>query len=433
MTYRGRHRRRRRGRALRAALAGTAFALTAVATLISTSQATVAGDPGALEPLTSAADTGPLRLTEDLVPRRSLDRLTASMGDPVGVGTVLADADHTLGDADECGSGERAALPVEPEATRAYCWSDDDPRAVRAGAVTTSGDADVDGRWGANRVILSGWSRPAGGTERARVAFVDAGDPDRLAYTWALLVVPVDGGRDYRALGSDVSGLVWYEDKLLVTADDGRALYVCDLDRIQRADVDSGAVGRVPGGFAADGDRYVLPAVGSYRLTGDEDAARFAAVSLDRSTAPDSLVASGPVAADDERPTGLWRYSFSGDPARAGLLATTADGTAAVDAAYVTRMTGVRGVLAHRAPGTVRPRWYLARASDGRAGHGSLWRQDTDGTRTARCGADGTYLCWSGSAESLPLSLWEETGEVWSQSGRMLFSLPLSTIDGSLE
>ncbi|MFD0318008.1 hypothetical protein [Streptomyces flavalbus] len=431
MTYRGRHRRRRRGRALRAALAGTAFALTAVATLISTSQATVADDPGALKPLTSAADTGPLRLTEDLVPRRSLDRLAASMGDPVGVGTVLADADRTLGAGDDCASGERAELPVEPAATRAYCWRADDTRAARAGAVTTSGDADADGRWGANRVILSGWTGPAHGTERARVAFVDAGDPDRLAYTWALLVVPVDGGRDYRALGSDVSGLVWYEDKLLVTADGGRALYVCDLDRIQRADVDSGAVGRVPGGFAADGDRYVLPAVGSYRLTGDPDGARFTAVSLDRSTAPHGLVASGPVAADGDRPTGLWRYPFSGDPARTGLLATAPDGTAAVDAAYVTRMTGVRGVLAHRAPGTVRSRWYLARASDGRAGHGSLWRQDTDGTRTARCGADETYLCWSGSAESL--SLWEETGEVWSQSGRTLFALPLSTIDGSLE
>ncbi|MFB8777738.1 hypothetical protein [Streptomyces broussonetiae] len=430
MTYRGRHRRRRRGRALRAGLAGTAFALTAVATLISTSQATVADDPGALKPLTSAADTGPLRLTEQLVPPDSLDRLAESMGGPVGVGAVLADADRMLRTDDECTSDERAALPVEPAATRAYCWGEDDTRAVRAGAVTTSGDADADGRWGANRVILSGWSGTGDGDGGARVAFVDANDPERLTYTWALLVVPVDGGRDYRALGSDLSGLVWYEDKLLVTADDGRSLYICDLDRIQRAGVDAEAVGRVPGGFAADGDRFVLPAVGSYRLTGGPEA-RFAAVSLDRSTAPDSLVASGPVGADDERPTGLWRYSFSGDPGRAGLLATGRDGTADADAAYTTRMADVQGVLSHSAPGTVRSRWYLARASDGPAAHGSLWRQDTDGTHTARCGADETYLCWSGSAQSL--SLWEETGEVWSQSGRMLFSLPLSTIDSSLE
>ncbi|MFE6281588.1 hypothetical protein [Streptomyces sp. NPDC057877] len=429
MTYRGRHRRRRRGRALRAALASTAFALTAAAALISTSQATVADDPGALKPLTAADATAPLRLSEDLVPRRSLDRLSDAMGEPVGVGTVLADADRTLRTADDCSSDEREALPVEPAATRAYCWHADDTRTASAGAVTTSGDADDDGRWGANRVILSGWSRTAGGDDQARIAFVDAGDPDRLTYTWAMLVVPVDDGRDYRALGSDVSGLVWYEDKLLVTADEGRSLYVCDLDRIQRTDVDADAVGRVPGGFAADGDRYVLPAVGAYRLTGDE--ARFAAVSLDRSTAPDSLVASGPVAGDDERPTGLWRYSFSGERSRMGLLATSPDGTAHPDAAYATRVADVRGVLSHRAPGTARSRWYLARESDGPAGHGSLWRQDTDGIRTARCGADRTYLCWSGSAQSL--SLWAETGEVWSQSGRVLFALPLNTIDSSLE
>lgn len=53
MKHRGRHRRRRRGAAVRAFLAGTALALTAAATLISASQATVAENPGALKPLTS--------------------------------------------------------------------------------------------------------------------------------------------------------------------------------------------------------------------------------------------------------------------------------------------------------------------------------------------------------------------------------------------
>src|SRR5690606_34371294 len=80
MKHRGRHRRRRRGRALRAALAGTALALTAAATLISTSQATVADDPGALEPVTSSAATAPLRLTERSVPQedRKSTRLNSS-------------------------------------------------------------------------------------------------------------------------------------------------------------------------------------------------------------------------------------------------------------------------------------------------------------------------------------------------------------------
>lgn len=46
MSARGRHRRRKRGRALRAVLTGAALGLTAAATMISASQATVGSDPG---------------------------------------------------------------------------------------------------------------------------------------------------------------------------------------------------------------------------------------------------------------------------------------------------------------------------------------------------------------------------------------------------
>ena len=145
---------------------------------------------------------------------------------------------------------------MEPAATRAYCFGGSDTRGWRAGAVTTSGDADDDGLWGGNRVILSGWTRGAAGGSMdgpapeqglAKVAFVDANDPGALRYTWALLAVPVDGGRDYRGLVSPLSGMVWYQDKLLVTTREGDrdALYVYDMDRIQRATVESDAVGRV--------------------------------------------------------------------------------------------------------------------------------------------------------------------------------------------
>ncbi|MYR23462.1 hypothetical protein GTW63_35015, partial [Streptomyces sp. SID6137] len=102
MKQRGRHRRRRRGTALRAVLTGTALALTAAATLISTSQAQVTERPGALKPLTSPADTGLLRLREQLVPARTLDTLAASMGRPVGVDTVLRGADRTLREGSDC-------------------------------------------------------------------------------------------------------------------------------------------------------------------------------------------------------------------------------------------------------------------------------------------------------------------------------------------
>lgn len=359
-----------------------------------------------------------MELRETLEPQRSLDRLASAMGRPVGVDAVLKSADHTLRDASDCTTDEKSALPVEPAATRAYCWDSGDAAdpAWTPRSVTTSGDADEDGWWGSNRVILSGWSANAGGL--ARVAFVNAADPARLTYTWALLAVPTDGGRDYRGLVSTISGMVWYQDKLLVTTTGGTrdALYVYDMNRIQRTTVTASAVGRVREGWSAAGYRYVLPAVGSYRLSADKSAVRPVGLSLDRSTVPDSLVASGAKR--------LWRYPFSRDPARTGLLATDSAGRAVPEEAYATKVTGVGGVLAN---GTS---WYLGGAAGEQSGHGSLWRQDAKDAKATECGADETHQCWS--AQTGSLSYWQETGEVWSVSGRMLFALPLNSIDSSL-
>lgn len=411
---------------LRAFLAGTALALTAAATTISASQATGSAGPGALKPLASSADA--FRLQEHTVPERALDRLSSAMGRPAGVGAVLDSADHGLRAAADCTAGEREALPVEPAATRAYCWDTADTRAWRAGAVTTSGDADDDGLWGANRVILSAWTNTGGATADrglARVAFVDANDLERPTYSWVLLAVPVDGGRDYRGLVSQVSGMVWYQDKLLVTTADG--LYVYDMSRIQRATVDSTQVGRVKGGWAAHGARWVLPAVASYRPAGGADAAHPDYISLDRSTAPDSLAASEWVSVDGDRRVRLWRYDFSSSPDRSGLLATDAAGQARAAEAYETKAAGVGAVLSYRSD------WYLGRAADAQGGHGTLWRQHADGgdgAKATRCGSDETQRCWSSEAESL--SYWEATGEVWSQSGRVLFAMPLASVDRAL-
>ncbi|MEW2256408.1 hypothetical protein [Streptomyces sp. NPDC047869] len=443
MKHRGRHRRRRRGTALRAVLTGTALALTAAATLISTSQAEVAESPGALQPLTSASDTARLGLQEHLVPARDLNRLAASMGRPVGVSAVLGSADRTLREAADCAPDDRATLPVAPSADRAYCWdrTDTADTAWRPHSVTTSGDADDDGVWGTHRVILTGWTRttadgPTAGRGPARVAFIDADDPARPVYRWVLLVVPVDGGRDYRGLSSTLSGMVWYQDKLLVTTRSGssEALYVYDLDRIQRTTADTPVIGRVPGGWSAEGYRYVMPAVGSYRFTAGRCTASGppcpATLSLDRGTAPDSLVAAERTAPGGDRRTRLWRYAFDSSPARGGLLATDAAGRADAIEAYRTRVTGINGALSHRRAGAGSPSWYVGRASGTGDGHGGLWRQDSTDAKAARCGFDASHHCWAESAGSL--SYWEETGEVWSLSDRMLFAVPLTALDRSL-
>ncbi|MFH8337659.1 hypothetical protein [Streptomyces sp. AM6-12] len=443
MKQRGRHRRRRRGAALRAVLTGTALALTAAATLISTSQAQVTERPGALQPLTSPADTGLLRLREHLVPARTLDTLAASMGRPVGVDAVLASADRALREGSGCTDTDRASLPVAPSPARAYCWDPADTGATgwRPASVTAAGDTGDDGVRGAHRVLLSGWThstRTGPSAERglARVAFVDADDPDRPTYRWVLLVVPEDGGRDYRGLGSRVSSMVWYRDKLLVTARRGgaAALYVYDLDRIQRATVDGPAIGRVRGGWSADGYRYVMPAVGSYSFTAGDCSAGGApcpgALSLDAGTAPPSLVAAEWTSPGGDRPARLWRYAFSTDPRRAGLLAADAGGRVDAVEEYRTKVTGIRGLLSYREAGAPRTSWYVGRLPGSQDGHGGLWRQDTEGAKAAQCGADATQRCWAESPGSLAYG--RDSGEVWSLSDRMLFAVPLTELDRSL-
>jgi hypothetical protein len=461
MKHRGRHRRRRRGRTLRATLAGTALALTAAATLISTSQAAGGGDPGSLTRVTSAAETAELRLHEDLTARSTLDTLTRAMGGTVGVHDVLASADRTMRDRSECDAAETAALPVKPAATRAYCWDHDDAMTTQwlPRSVTTSGDADAGGRWGSDRVILSGWThddRRSGGPAidqgLARIAFVDANDPARLAYRWVLLVAPRTGGRDFAAVRTGLSGMVWYEDKLFVTARD--SLLVFDLHRILRANVVSPAIGRTRGGYSAHGYRYVLPTVGSYRLTGgpcstagDRAVPCFSSLSLDRTSAPVSLVAGewfrpGSTAS----PARMWRYPFSTAPGRGGLLATDPRGDVGAGEAYETDATGVQGVLSHRHNGSARADWYVDRAPTVSGRHGTLWRQNTSGAKAATCSADETHACWGRHTASL--SYWQRTGELWTLTegamsgdegqglgpagGRVLYAVPLDSVDDAL-
>ena len=130
--------------------------------------------------------------------------------------------------------------------------------------------------------------------------------------------------------------------------------------------------------------------------------------------------------ADGDRHTRLWRYALSRDPARSGLLTTDFSGEAAAVEAYETKTADVRGVLAATArAGT----WTARRAA--RAGTGRCGARTRRAAGAPECGSDETRHCWSGGSGSL--SYWEATGEVWSQSGRMLFALPLTSIDRALD
>ncbi|WP_327287539.1 hypothetical protein [Streptomyces sp. NBC_01198] len=404
-------------------------------------------NPGPLADRTSySAEMAKLKLTEHQVSPATISALDGQMPN-VGVDTVLKSANHSMRDRADCQGSELAALPVKPTAGAAYCWDTGDSVSqdwVPQG-LTSSGDADDDGMWGTNKLILSGWTESS---TSARVAFIDASDPAHLKYRWVLLVIPTDGGNNFARFGSHVGGMVWFGDNLIVTgrAGDGsnNALYVFSMKHILQAQVNSTAVGKVSGGFSADGYQYVMPAVGSYSQPGactmanDTAIPCFASVSLDRTTTPFSIVANEWFSSSGGPAARIFRYELA---APGGGMPLEDSGTGTVNAGQLLKSSavGLQSVLAHA--GT----YYGADARGGVGQSGVMWRMRTSGGTTSdTCGSGDTdNACWAQHSEGI--SLWWSTQEVWSQtewaadgSGdphgtpvvpqRVLFSVPLSSM-----
>lgn len=242
--------------------------------------------------------------------------------------------------------------------------------------------------------------------------------------------------------------MVWYQGKLIVTGRGGAgrddALLVFDLHHILKAGVNSGAVGRVRGGYSAHGYQYVLPAVGSYSPAGGSCGSAggtvpcFGSLSLDRTSTPDSLVATEATKAGGGEHTRIWRYPYSAVAGREGLLRSDSLGRVDADEAYTTKAAGLSGVLSHTPAGARRADWYVGHTPDSGGRHGTLWRQSGSGTEAVRCSGDQSYACWGQHTASL--SYWQETGELWTLSGagtdttpeRTLYAVPLTSVDDSL-
>ncbi|MFD6419790.1 hypothetical protein [Streptomyces sp. NPDC060194] len=436
--------------------------------LTDTAAAAPLDNPGALTRITAAADLAKFQLKENRVPESSLNNLAAEMGTAVGVDTVLKSANHTMRNRSGCVPDERMALPLDPAATDAYCWDTGDAttQSWLPQSVTTSGDADDDGSWGANKVILSGWTHndskagdPEADKHLARVAFIDANNPAQFKYRWVLLVIPINGGTNYKKLESHLGGMVWYQDKLIVTARNGaadnNAMYIFDMSRILQANVNSTAIGKVSGGWSARGYQYVMPAIGSYSLTAGAcnssvgtSVPCFGSVSLDRTSTPDSLVATEFHSSGGTEAGRVWRYYFSTAADRPGLIGINGSGVANVDEVYRTKVVGMQGVLSHKPGGASTANWYVPESTWGPKVHGALWRQNLQGAMAAaNCGQPKKYSCWGQHTQAL--SYWQSTGKVWSLTEwaanpdakwedpvvpeRVLFATPLSSIDAALD
>ncbi|WKK26294.1 hypothetical protein QZH56_12265 [Streptomyces olivoreticuli] len=430
-----------------------ALALGAALAPGASAQAAPGDNPGPLKALDSPADRAKLGLVEHRVSDTTISTLD-SLLPHAGVGDVLKSANHPMRNRADCAGTEAAALPRSPLASAAYCWDTGDATTQDwlPQSVTTSGDADDDGSWGTDKVILSGWTHndvkgPAEDDGLARVAFIDAHDPAAFKYRWVLLTVPTEGGRDFAKLGSHLGGMTWYGDKLIVTASNGdahnNALFVFSMKHILRATANGHEIGKVSGGgYSAHGYQYLMPAIGSYSLSAKCDAKTdqgtpcFGSISLDRSTSPDSIVANEWFSSGGGQPARLFRYSLSA-PGGAMPLAVDGGGHAASTEAYETRAVGLQGALSHNGV------WYAADARGGAGQHGIMWRLTADGASSARdCGTDLPQACWAEHSESM--SLWWNTGQLWSLTEwaanaraeweppaipeRVLFSVPLTDL-----
>lgn len=355
----------------------------------------------------------------------------------VSANTVVNDANHAM---TGCSSDEQGALPRVPTAVAAMCWDAD--RAESAAwvpqGITTSGDADDDGMWGPDKIILSGWhgTDSLGRYNDARIHFINYNNPSAPAFRMVYLAVPNATGSTFTAAKAHMGGMAWYGDKVYVSAvgNTGTAIRVFSTQHILRMTDSASTIGKTAAGYAAYGYEYAMMQVGYYTYAGgtcdmssDTAVPCFSSISLDRSTAPDSLVTTE-YFANQSLHGRLYRYDMGAD----FLLNANSSGVVAATGAYRSYVGNMQGVLANSG------KWYVAHSSATQPG--SLWTQTTSKSTSYTCGPTQTTACWAVHPEGLTYD-WA-TGLVWSQSewsttdcdnasqicGRAVFAVPLSSL-----
>jgi hypothetical protein len=384
------------------------------------------------DPLTTTTKQG---LVWHATPDAALTALDNALPN-VSMNTVVHDTSYAM---TGCTTAEKAALPKAPVATKALCWDSE-----RAGStswvpqgITTSGDADDDGKWGDDRIILSGWhgTDDLGRYNDARIQAINYNDPASAAHRMLYLAVPNSTGSSFTAAKAHMGGMAWYGDKIYVTAvgNTSTAIRVFSTKHIlQMTDTTSNAIGKTSGGYAAYTYKYAMMQVGYYTYAGgtcsmdsDTGVPCFSSMSLDRSTTPASVVTTE-YFSDQTLRGRLYRFAMGDDY----LLAASSSGSVPATEALRSSVGNMQGVLSNNG------KWYVAHSSA--TINGQLWSQTTAASKAASCGS--TNACWAVHPEALTYD-WS-TGLVWSQSewstadctaqgqtcGRSVFAVPLSSI-----
>lgn len=232
----------------------------------------------------SPISTTGFNLTRSSTSSSVLSALDAALPN-VSVDTVAADANRVGPTGTSCTS-------VLPQVTKKYCWADDDNNTEQWYPQGVSSTYDAHGgagtTTGGRSLIATSWYDHDGGTNKgARVSILDRATAK---YRHVLLAVP--GGTStsptFTAASTHAGGLAWYGRYLYVA--DTTGIRVFDMDRMWSVDTTiTDAIGKTASGYGAYGYKYVAPQVHNYARQGTF---RYSSVAIDRTTAPDTLVAT---------------------------------------------------------------------------------------------------------------------------------------------
>lgn len=315
----------------------------------------------------------------------------------VSVDTVAADANRQGPTGSSCTS-------VLPHVTKKFCWRDDDndttqwyPQGVTStydaygGAGTTSGGRSL---------LATSWYDHDGGTNKgARVSLLNRSTG---AYRHVLLVVPsgTTSSPSFTVASTHAGGLAWYGKNLFVADTDG--IRVFDMSHLWRVnDSLDTSIGRTSSGYGAYGYKYVAPQIQFYARVGDF---RYSSIALDRTTSPDSLVATEYRAPSDTAQASprTVRYNLN----ESTRLLAESSGSVGADGAWVLGINSLQGGV------FVSGRLYLSQ-SDGASTSGT----DNDrGDMYRYTPSTGDLAYWG---NDLPvgtedLSYWAGRAELWT-------------------
>jgi 5-methylphenazine-1-carboxylate 1-monooxygenase len=237
-----------------------------------------------------------------------------------------------------------------PNAVAAFCWQSGDNSTTEwyPQGITSSADAGADGKYEGKTVVLTSWYYNGGGDNKGvRVSFVDFANPSAPLYRHVLLVEPyMDGARrpNFRAVSVHAGGVFWYGHYLYV-ADTWGGLRVFDTRHIWKVSTgDKSKIGRQPdGSYHAHDYAYALPQALTFAAstTGGYPALRYSAVSLDRTSSPQSVIV--PEYDADGTSTRVVRYPIDEQTL---LLRPSDDGYVHGNEAYQVNIRSMQGATA---------------------------------------------------------------------------------------